>query len=133
MSGPNLLLSPTSLIIILTLTSLSLSSSNAVVLPCLPLATKRFTLSPNLEKVCLRIAAPISSAIVNKATLTPSLARQYATFAAFPPLISAVGTPRMLPPPSMALSLMLLKNSSFDPNFITRSTKKSGITTMGFI
>jgi hypothetical protein len=75
----------------------------------------------------------MSSAIVNRVIFAPRLARQYATFTAFPPFTSTVGIPRILPPPNLALSAKALKNSFFEFNFIRRSTKKSDITTIEFI
>jgi hypothetical protein len=75
----------------------------------------------------------MSSAIVNRVTFTPRLARQYAIFTAFPPFISTVGIPRTLPPPNLALFANASKNCFFESSFIRRSTKKSGITTIEFI
>jgi hypothetical protein len=108
----------------------SCGNSKAVVQPCLPCAMRNVALSPNCENTCLIMAAPMSSATVNSVTFAPILASAYATLTAFPPLMSIVGTPRTLPPPFLAFSSNAEASFSFESSLITRSTKKSGMTTM---
>src|SRR5439155_21483662 len=129
LSGPKFALSPTSLNITFTRVS-SWGNSKAVVRPLFPPAIFSVALSPNCENVFLIMYAPTSSATVKSTTFSPSLARQYATFTALPPLTSIVWISLTLPPPLPAFSRRASKSFSFDSSLIIRSTKKYGITTI---